>query len=62
MFVGLPDPDPLVGIRILLSSSKNSKKNHDLYFFVTSFGLLFFKNDVNVSSKKVISRKTFFLN
>jgi hypothetical protein len=33
-----PDPDPLVrGIRILLSFSKNSKKNLDFYCFVTSF-------------------------
>ncbi len=33
-----PDLDPLVrGIRILLSFSKNSKKNLDFYRFVTSF-------------------------
>ncbi len=46
MSLGLPDldPDPLVrGIdpypdQILLSTSKNSKKNLDSYCFVTSFG------------------------
>jgi hypothetical protein len=45
MFFGLPDPDLLVrGMDpdpdpsiILLSSSKNSKKNLDSYGFVTSF-------------------------
>jgi hypothetical protein len=47
-----PDPDPLViWIRILLSSSKNSKKNLDSYYFVTLFDFLFLKNDVNVPSK-----------
>jgi hypothetical protein len=45
MFLGLPDPDPLVrGVDldpsiILLSSIKNSKKNLNSYYFVTSFGL-----------------------
>jgi hypothetical protein len=34
MFVGLPDPDPLVR-----ASNKNIKKNLDSYCFVTSFGL-----------------------
>jgi hypothetical protein len=38
-------------IRILLSSSKNSKKNLDSHCFVTSFGLLSLKNDVYVPSK-----------
>jgi hypothetical protein len=50
MFLGLPDPDPLVrGMDpdpdpsiILLSSSKNSKKNLESYCFVTSFGLFTF--------------------
>jgi hypothetical protein len=37
-----PDPDPSI---ILLSSSKNRKKNLDSYFFVTSFGLLIFDPD-----------------
>jgi hypothetical protein len=40
MYLGLVDPNPLVRevrIRILLSSSKNSKKNLDSYSFVTSF-------------------------
>jgi hypothetical protein len=37
MFLDLPDPDPslFVGIRILSSSGKNSKKNLDFYCFVT---------------------------
>jgi hypothetical protein len=50
MFLGLPDPDPLVRgmdpdpapnprFWTLLLSSKNSKKNLDSYCFVTSFGL-----------------------
>jgi hypothetical protein len=56
MFLSLPDPDPLVrGMDpdsdpsmdpdhsiILLSLSKNSKKNLDSYCFVTSFGLFIF--------------------
>jgi hypothetical protein len=40
-----------IRIRILLSSSKNSKKNLDSYCFVTSFELESLKNDVNVPSK-----------
>jgi hypothetical protein len=51
MFFGLPDPDPLIlgmdidpdPLRILLSASKNSKKNLDSYCFVTSFGLFIFE-------------------
>jgi hypothetical protein len=51
MFFGLPDPDPNplvrgmdpVQIRILLSPSKNRKKNLDSYCFVTSFGLFIFE-------------------
>ncbi len=37
-------------IRILLSSSKNSKKNLDSYCFVTSFWLFIWTNDVHVPS------------
>ncbi len=55
MFLGLLDPDPLVRcmdpFRILLSSSKNSKKNLDSYYFVTPFDFLSLKNDVHVASK-----------
>jgi hypothetical protein len=44
MFLSL-NPDPLsevwIRIRILLSASKNSKKNLDSYCFVTSFGLFY---------------------
>ncbi len=49
--------------RILLSLSKNSKKNLDSYCFVTSFGLFLFEKwcKCTVPSKSiVISRKTFF--
>jgi hypothetical protein len=69
MFLGLPDPDLLVrGMDldpdpsiIFLSSSKNSKQTLDSYCFVTSFGLLILKNDVNVPSKSK-KQKNFFLN
>jgi hypothetical protein len=65
MFLGLldPDPDPLVRcrirIRILLSSCKNSKKNHDSYFFVTLFDFLSLKNDVNLASKSNKQKKLY---
>jgi hypothetical protein len=39
MFLGLPEPDSSI---ILLSSSKNRKKNLDSFCFVTSFGLFIF--------------------
>ncbi len=38
-----PDPQVLSRIRILLSSSKNKKKNLDSYCFVTSFGIFNFE-------------------
>ncbi len=51
MFLGLLDPDPLVRgmdpvrsrIRILLSWSKKSKKNLDIYCFVTFFTFYLWK-------------------
>jgi hypothetical protein len=57
--LGLPDPDPLVRgtvwvrIRILLSTSKNSKKNLDSYCSVLWLLLNFLslKKYVNVPSK-----------
>jgi hypothetical protein len=64
MILGLPDPDPLVrGMDpdpdpdpdptiILLSSSKNSKKNLDSYCFVTSFGLFIFEKLRKCTFKK----------
>jgi hypothetical protein len=66
--LGLPDPDYKsdvwirirIRFRILLSSSKNSKKNLDSYCFVTSFGLFILENDVHVNVwylQKVIGRK-----
>jgi hypothetical protein len=64
MFWGLldPDPDPLVEerIRILLSSSKNTKKNLNSYCLVTTL-----KNDVNLQvfrkQKNVEKKKKFFV-
>ena len=65
MFLSLrdPDPDPLVRFMdpdpdpsIIM---QNSKKNFDSYCFVTSFRLLFLKNDVNVPSKSN-EQKNFF--
>jgi hypothetical protein len=55
-----PDPDPSI---ILLSSSKNSKKNLDSYCFVTSFGRFIFEKlcTVDVPSKSNKQRQ-FFLN
>jgi hypothetical protein len=52
MFLDFPDPDPslfvLIQIRILLSSSRNSRENLDFYCFVTSLRILSLKDDVNV--------------
>jgi hypothetical protein len=64
MFLGLPDPDPLVRCMdpdlIFLSSCKYSKKNLDSYYFVTLVDFLSLKNDVNAwYLQKVISRKNF---
>jgi hypothetical protein len=69
MFLGLPDPDPLVRgpnpdpdpSIILLSSSKNSNKNFDSYCFVTLLDFLSLKNDVNVPLKSN-KQKNFFFN
>jgi hypothetical protein len=60
MFLGIPDtdPDPLVWgtvrIRILLSSSKNSKKNLDPTVLWLLYDILSLKNDVNVASESNI--------
>jgi hypothetical protein len=51
------DPDPSI---ILLSSSKNRKKNLDSYSFVISFRFFFLKNVSNVPSKSN-QQKNFFL-
>ena len=63
MFLGLPDPDPLVrGMDPDPDPAldpdpdpsiicKNSKKNLDSYYFVTLFDFLFLRNYVNVASK-----------
>ena len=58
MFLGLPDPDPLVRCMdpdpsvIVLSSSKNSQKNLHSHCFVTFLEFLSLKNDVKVPSKR----------
>ncbi len=64
MFLGPPDPDPLVrGMenpapdRTLLSSCKNSKKNLDSFYFVTLFDFLSLKNDVNLPTKSNKQKK-----
>ncbi len=62
-FLGLLDPDPLEAwLRILLSSSKNSKKNLDSYgtVLLLLFDFLSLKNDINVPSKSN-KQKNFFL-
>ncbi len=60
MFLGLPDPDPLVrGMdpdpdpSIILQK----KKNLDSFYFVTLFDFLSLKNDVNVPSKSNKQKK-----
>jgi hypothetical protein len=45
-----PDPDPSI---ILLSSSKNSKKNLDSFCFVTSFGFLSSKRNKQKSRIRI---------
>ncbi len=70
IFLGLLNPDPLVGgmdqdpdpsnILLSYSSSKNSKKNLDSYCFVISLGLfLSLNNDVNVQSKSNKQKNSF---
>jgi hypothetical protein len=65
MFLGLPDPDPLVRGMDPDPSCKNSKKNLDSYYFVALFDFLSVKNDVNVASKsnkqKKLCKKISFL-
>ncbi len=48
-------------IRILLSSSKNSKKNLDSYCFCDFFLNFYLWKIITMYLQKVISRKTFFL-
>jgi hypothetical protein len=67
VFLGLPDPDPLVrGMDPVpdptLDSDppiikKNSKKNLDAYYLVALFYFLSLKNDVNVASKSNKQKK-----
>jgi hypothetical protein len=65
MFLGLPDPDPLVSgmdphpaldpdPSIIM---QKNKKNLDSYYFVTLFDFLSLKNDVNVPSKSNKQKK-----
>jgi hypothetical protein len=66
MILGLLDPDPSVRCadpdRILISSSKNSKKNLVSYCFVMVLFLDFLslKNDVNVPAKNTVKENIFF--
>ncbi len=64
MFLGLLDPDLLFWGTILLSSSKNSKKNLDSYCFEILFDILSLKNNVNhtvnVPTFKSNKQKNFF--
>jgi hypothetical protein len=61
-FLGLLDPEVWIRIRIIRSSSKNSKKNLVSYCLWLLFDFLSLKNYVNVQYlQKVISRKTFFI-
>jgi hypothetical protein len=48
--LGLPDPSII---------KKNSRKNLDSYCFVTFFGLLSLKKNVNVPSKSNKQKKNF---
>jgi hypothetical protein len=59
MFLDLPDPNPLVRIRIriLLSPTKSSKENLDSYCFVASLGPLSLKNYVSVASESNEQKK-----
>ncbi len=53
MFLGLPDPDPLVrGM-----DPDPDPENLDSYYFVTIFDFLSLKNDVNVPSKSNKQKK-----
>jgi hypothetical protein len=71
MFLGLPDPDPLVrGMdpdqypapdpdpSIIM---QNNKKNLDAYYSVTLFDFLSLKNDVNVPTKSNKQKKKLVL-
>jgi hypothetical protein len=63
MFLGLPDPDPLVrGMDpapdpYIIMQKYRSMKNLDSYYFVTLFDFLSMKNDVNVPSKRNKQKK-----
>ncbi len=61
MFLGLPDPDPLVrGMDPDPDPSiimQNSKKNLDSFYFVALFYFLSLKNDVNAPSKSNKQKK-----
>jgi hypothetical protein len=61
MFLGLPDPDPLIrGMdpdsdpSIIMQKYLNSKKNFDSFYFVTFFDVLSLKNVHSKSNKQKI--------
>jgi hypothetical protein len=63
MFLGLPDPDPLVRgmdpdpAPSIIMQCKNSKKNLLFLLFCDFFDFLSLKNDVNVPSKSIRPKK-----
>jgi hypothetical protein len=63
MFLGLPDPDPLVrGMDpdpdpSIITLKKYGKKNLDSFYFVTLFDFLSLKNYVNVPSNSTKQKK-----
>ncbi len=65
MFLGPPDPDPLVRGMDLDPNpdpdpsiiTQNSKKNLDSFYYVTLFDFLSLKNDVNLPTKSIKQKK-----
>jgi len=63
MFLGLPDPDPLVrGMDPDPAPDSDPSTIMQKYYFVTLFDFLFLKTDVNVPSKSIKQKKIVFKN
>jgi hypothetical protein len=60
MFLGLPDPVPLVRGIDPDPSSENSKKNLDSYCFLASFGLFIFEKLCKFTFKSNKQKKKLF--
>jgi hypothetical protein len=61
MFLGLPDPDPLVrAMDPDPDPCNNSKKNLDSYYFVALFDFFSLKNYVNLPSKSNKQKKLYY--